>query len=707
MKSSINFYYSTVMKNLFINSPTTPKSGQGVTFSGIGSMGDFWDVLEGPIMDAIYMEKWYNNETVDIDHAGAIYYQNKVLGYPRLRQVRVKRNTCKVNPKLQRLIENCYEAYSSETESKEPFGIYETNHTIMEEPAFFYQTAEGLGSSTETGQRATYNGGGYIQDLAHYKQDSLDIIEGLKTRLWIDRGTRAVLLDLTVYNGNVNLFCQIKLMVEFPETGGAVTSSVIRTVKLIRYVSIMDYFVLACEILFGFFVTYYLIEEFIEIRKQKCAYFTASFWNLLDFLVPVLAFVCIAFNAYREYIVRTTLERILADQNHYISFEFLCFWQEQFNNAIALIVFFSWVKIFKYLSFNKTMNQLGSTISASAKDIAGFMVLYTIVFFAFAQFGYLLFGSQVADYSSISETLFTLFRTILGDFDFPTLQNASPIIGPIYFISYVFFVFFVLFNMFIAIINDSYSVVKEDLDQDPQELNFGSFFKVGFGKFLDKLNIKRDRAEDIKAALNNGDLNNDSKLDYSEISDELKKRGYSDEEIRAFFNKYDKNGDLVLSRQEQNEVFTDMNKLREIIDSEMEKLKVEEELAKELEAKRKANLVSFKEFRILNDRVDQMENSIGNIIAKIDSVLNKFEQTEKAKFMRREAMSKIMDTYNEAMQTGDETKKYEFERLIRLELKKFLNEPQAPSVNSKRSSSSAKTVETTTTLVPATTESNE
>ena len=35
--------------------------------------------------------------------------------------------------------------------------------------------------------------------------------------------------------------------------------------------------------------------------------------------------------------------------------------------------------------------------------------------------------------------------------------------GPIFFLAYVFFVFFVLLNMFLAIINDTYSEVKEEI----------------------------------------------------------------------------------------------------------------------------------------------------------------------------------------------------------------------------------------------------
>ena len=66
-----------------------------------------------------------------------------------------------------------------------------------------------------------------------------------------------------------------------------------------------------------------------------------------------------------------------------------------FKSFVALCVFFSVVKLFKYISFNKTMTQLASTLSECGADIIGFTVMFFIVFFAFAQLGYLLFGSQV------------------------------------------------------------------------------------------------------------------------------------------------------------------------------------------------------------------------------------------------------------------------------------------------------------------------
>jgi len=55
------------------------------------------------------------------------------------------------------------------------------------------------------------------------------------------------------------------------------------------------------------------------------------------------------------------------------------------------------------------MTQLSSTLSKCAKDLAGFAVMFFIFFLAFAQLGYLLFGSQVEEYSSMEMSMYVLF----------------------------------------------------------------------------------------------------------------------------------------------------------------------------------------------------------------------------------------------------------------------------------------------------------
>lgn len=60
------------------------------------------------------------------------------------------------------------------------------------------------------GQISTYGGGGYVKNLELTKNGSADAIQFLNDNAWLDRGTRAVFLDFTVYNANINLFCVIR-----------------------------------------------------------------------------------------------------------------------------------------------------------------------------------------------------------------------------------------------------------------------------------------------------------------------------------------------------------------------------------------------------------------------------------------------------------------------------------------------------------------
>jgi len=51
------------------------------------------------------------------------------------------------------------------------------------------------------------------------------------------------------------------------------------------------------------------------------------------------------------------------------------------------------------------MTQLQSTLSRCSKDIAGFAIMFFIIFLAYAQLGYLVFGTQIKDFSTFEESM--------------------------------------------------------------------------------------------------------------------------------------------------------------------------------------------------------------------------------------------------------------------------------------------------------------
>ena len=73
-----------------------------------------------------------------------------------------------------------------------------------------YRTEEELDGSSHWGLIDTYGGGGFIQNLGLQRKESDEYIAHMKENLWITRGTRAVFVDFTVYNANINLFCVVR-----------------------------------------------------------------------------------------------------------------------------------------------------------------------------------------------------------------------------------------------------------------------------------------------------------------------------------------------------------------------------------------------------------------------------------------------------------------------------------------------------------------
>jgi hypothetical protein len=55
------------------------------------------------------------------------------------------------------------------------------------------------------------------------------------------------------------------------------------------------------------------------------------------------------------------------------------------------------------------MTQLTETLARCATDVAGFAVMFFIIFFAYAQLGYLIFGTQVYDFSTFAHSVLVIF----------------------------------------------------------------------------------------------------------------------------------------------------------------------------------------------------------------------------------------------------------------------------------------------------------
>ncbi|KAH0629801.1 hypothetical protein JD844_012188 [Phrynosoma platyrhinos] len=396
MVSTDMYYLNKVMLKLFLK---TPLPGvENIDFTTMGSISDFWQFLEGPLLDGLFWKPWPNDNSTSLHrNSSYIYYENLLLGVPQIRQLRIRNNTCSIYPPFRAFTKLCYGKYSYKYEDRESFGL-------KNDSAWHYSRPTSL-SLWHWGSIGLYSSGGFRFTLPKTKEKSLEKLIFLEDNNWITKGTRVVFIDFSMYNANVNLFCIVRLTVEFPAIGGIIPSWRFRSVKLLRYVTYFDYFLASCEVIFCLFVLTFFIQEMSQMKRLKINYFKDG-WNWLDMLLLLLNVVAIVFNAYRTVEVSRLMENLLSNSDVYPDFYFLGYWQSRYNNMISVNIFFAWIKIFKFISFNKTMTQLSSTLARCAKDIIGFAIMFFIIFFAYAQLGYLVFGSQVNEFSTFQNCMY-------------------------------------------------------------------------------------------------------------------------------------------------------------------------------------------------------------------------------------------------------------------------------------------------------------
>ncbi|TRY80381.1 hypothetical protein TCAL_04863 [Tigriopus californicus] len=697
------YTYTSMMKSLFTKQ------------LDVTNMQLFWRFLEEDLVDGIYWETWYNKgqrntqircptgepakQPCVVPPADRnIMYENRVLGLPRLRQLKVTNDSCNIQEDFQKAIKVCYAPYSSSSEDSRPF--FPDFRNFSDESAWVYHTEEALEGTPHWGQLTTYSGAGYYQNLHYLKNDSTNIIRELKEGLWITQGTRFVTIDFTVYNVNINLFCVAKLTFEFPATGGVIPEQDFTAVKLLKYTESSDYVLMACEIIFVIFIVYYIIEESLEIKRKKFRYFF-NFWNILDLIVIGISGAQIFYNIYLIFSVDGVLEQLLKKPFKFADFSFLASNARTLTVLSALNVFVAWIKVFKYLSFNKTMTQLSGTLGAAAKDLSGFSVMFFIIFSAFVQLGYLLFGTQVRDFRSFIDSVFTLFRMILGDFNFRDIEKANAFLGPVYFLSYIFFVFFVLLNMFLAIINDTYGEVKADLKTKKPDFQMSDFFKTGVNNVKGYLGI-HDRAIDVENAIKLAAAD-DGFVTYEGLRENLRKARFSDVEIDLFFHQFQSDPMLsqiildeeeVRAKQEEREKRR-LSRISGIFDSDDDDLGFESD--EEIQAPRsgrearrarsariRSNLedqsVPDNEFYQLVGRVDRMESSIAPLASKIDIVMARFGASNPAeKKLKKADMERMFDQILQS-DNDDGTKCNQMEELVHnLEASRPSSQSQRPS----------------------------
>ena len=389
---------------------------------------------------------------------------------------------------------NCFDFYSFDKEDKTPLSLpgwkpfngdaQWVNASELCPRPWRYASLEALNFLPTWGYFGIYDGGGFVADLGYNQKSASHVISDLKRRNWVDRQTRAVLIEFTIYNVNTGYLSVCTYFFEMLPTGYGNVYKRIDTLLLTSTQTGFYQFYLVCQLLFIVMVLYFIVREAAEIFRKKCRYFV-EIWNLIELSQIVSSLLVVVVYLVKSKFILSNVLKLKENPFVTVSFQEAVSWNDAESAILSITVFITTVKLLRMFRFNVHISILSSSISISKATLMSYSVLLFIIFLAFAQLGNLTFGANLYGYSNIQRTLYSgLLMSIGGNMELDELRRVNRILGPLFGFSFMYLMAFIFINFFVAILNDSYEDVKNNTDKTGKEFEMADFISERLSEIL-------------------------------------------------------------------------------------------------------------------------------------------------------------------------------------------------------------------------------
>ena len=378
-----------------------------------------------------------------------------------------------MNALFKDMIASCYEFYSKAEEDRSNWieqNQFNETSSMMCPENWEYKTDKQLGGYDSWGRFAIYSGGGYVANLGYNERTANRIIDDLITHDWINRQTRAVITEFSLYNPSSNLVAVMSYYYEVLPSGFAGTFKSYELLPLSATDSQAHNTYLMFAFLFALLLVCYFVTECIKICRQKCSYFI-SVWNWLDMFQILSASLALLLQWMRSKEAAKTFKTLKENPFVPISFHQALFMFDVENIVICMASVIATLRLLRCFYFNPQVIIFSSTIRRSFRSVASFFVMFVVLSLGHAHLGVIAFGHSFFMFSSIQEAIVSQFLMLLGsNIPIHELKDTSPIVGRLFLFTFISTTIVILGNMFISIINDNYASSLAEKDGEDLEL---------------------------------------------------------------------------------------------------------------------------------------------------------------------------------------------------------------------------------------------
>ncbi len=395
--------------------------------------------------------------------------------------------SCTLHGEFKKIFEACTDCYNRKNEETSNFGFGWSQFNQSYSPptayqsiynAFQYKTSQALKTSSLTGKYlSSYDGGGYVYELRgrlSYLQGNLTLLKKLN---WIDRQTRAIILEFSVYNSNINMIMVSTILIEFIESGSILTMAKFDPLNLFNGISgdgSLSSFGNMSILIVIVFIFYFMCVQIREMLNVGVNEYLSDFWSYIEWSIIMTAWISFIMFILRIILAQEVLTFFKNTQGYgYINLQQVNTCNHILTYSLGLCSTLGSIKFLKMLRFNKNISFLGLTMKNCLSELLSFSLVFFNIWFAFVQVMHLIYNNDVLGYSSLINSMETTFQVMLGKIDASRIQQGDLVIlGPIIFCSYNVVVIFFALNIFISIITDSFDKVREEARLHPDKIDF-------------------------------------------------------------------------------------------------------------------------------------------------------------------------------------------------------------------------------------------
>ncbi|XP_060109861.1 LOW QUALITY PROTEIN: polycystin-1-like protein 3 [Heteronotia binoei] len=336
--------------------------------------------------------------------------------------------------------------------------------STAQEAAWLYHSEASLQEYPARGKFAVYPGGGYLAELGRNASHANSILRALAEDKWLDRCTRAVFVEFTVYNANVNLFCAVTVMLENNGLGAVASSTALQVFRL-HPNSQMLVPLASAQLAFLLLLLYYIVGQAQGLKEQKWRHFHTK-RSLLDAFSVLVSLSVVGLYVRRGLLAAGVQRQHRQDRSRFLRVSEMVATDAALTQLMAFLVALSTIQLWQLLRLNPRMLLISRTLQAAWEEIVGFLLTLLVLLVGYTFACNLLFGWSIASFKTFFDSAVTIVGLLAGIFNYEAVLALDPVLGSLLLVTCILSMVFVIINLFVSALLTIFSREMKAVSQE-------------------------------------------------------------------------------------------------------------------------------------------------------------------------------------------------------------------------------------------------